>query len=42
MQIILTVKKDGDSKADLASTINMVYAIRQLLNLKYIKIILIG
>ena len=42
MQVILTDGDDAGSKADLANTIQMIYAIGQLLNVKTLKIILVG
>jgi len=42
VQVLLTDGDDAGSKADLMTTIKMIYAIGQLLNVKTIKIILIG
>jgi hypothetical protein len=42
VQVILTDGDDAGSKADLVTTIKMIYAIGQLLNVKTLKIILIG
>jgi len=42
VQVLLTDGDDAGSKADLLTTIKMIYAIGQLLNVKTIKIILIG